>query len=154
MTSSNGASSVMMLAQLQNDQAAARRAQDKERVLLLGMLIAEVKNRELELDRPLTDDDVTDVIRKAIKKRRESVDLYAKAGRQDLRDKEQQEVEMLETYLPPAVDPEEIRSAVIAAITAGANNIGAVMGRVMPSFKGRVDGSVINAIAREELAAR
>ena len=61
---------------------------------------------------------------------------------------------MLETYLPPQVDPAEIRAAVVAAIAAGAANVGAVMGRVMPAFKGRVDGGVINAIAREELAGR
>lgn len=154
MTSPVDASGASLLARLQGDQVAARREQAKERVLLLGMVIAEVKNRELELSRPITDDDVIDVIRKAIKKRRESAELYAKAGRTDLLDKEQQEAVMLETYLPPQVDPAEIRAAVVAAIAAGASNVGAVMGRVMPAFKGRVDGGVINAIAREELAGR
>lgn len=120
--------------------------------MLLGMVIAEVRNLQLDLNRELTDDDVTDVIRKAIKKRRESVELYTKAGRNDLSAKEQQEVVQLQAYLPPEVDPAEIRSAVRAAIQAGAANIGAIMGRVMPSFKGRVEGGVINAIAREELA--
>lgn len=118
----------------------------------MGMVIAEVRNLQLDLSRELTDDDVTDVIRKAIKKRRESVELYTKAGRNDLSAKEQQEVVQLQAYLPPEVDPAEIRSAVRAAIEAGAGNIGAIMGRVMPAFKGRVEGGVINAIAREELA--
>ena len=148
------ASGASLLARLQGDQAAARREQAKERVLLLGMVIAEVKNRELELSRPITNDETVDVIRKAIKKRRESAELYAKADRRDLLEKEQREAEMLETYLPPQVDPAEIRAAVVAAIAAGASNVGAVMGRVMPVFKGRVDGGVINAIAREELAGR
>jgi len=120
--------------------------------MLLGMVIAEVKNRALELRREVTDDDVIDVIRKGIKKRRESVELYAKAGRTDLQDKEQQEVALLEAYLPAQVDPAEVRAAVQAAIAAGAANVGAVMARVMPAYKGRVDGSVINAMAREELA--
>lgn len=120
--------------------------------MLLGMIVSEVKNRELELRREVTDDDVIDVIRKGIKKRRESVDLYAKAGRHELQDKEQQEVALLEQYLPPQVDPAEVRAAVEAAIAAGAANVGAVMARVMPAYKGRVDGSVINAFARELLA--
>lgn len=154
MTSPVDASGASLLARLQGDQAAARREQAKERVLLLGMVIAEVKNRELELSRPITNDETVDVIRKAIKKRRESAELYAKADRRDLLEKEQREAEMLETYLPPQVDPAEIRAAVVAAIAAGASNVGAVMGRVMPAFKGRVDGGVINAIAREELAGR
>jgi uncharacterized protein YqeY len=146
------ASGTSLLARLQADQAAARREQQKERVMLLGMMVSEVKNREIELRRDVTDDDVLDVIRKGVKKRRESVDLYAKAGRADLQSKEQQEISMLEAYLPAQVDPAEVRAAVLAAITGGATNVGAVMARVMPVFKGRVDGSLINAIAREELA--
>jgi len=146
------ASGTSLLARLQADQAAARREQQKERVMLLGMMVSEVKNREIELRRDVTDDDVLDVIRKGVKKRRESVDLYAKAGRADLQSKEQQEISMLEAYLPAQVDPAKVRAAVLAAITDGATNVGAVMARVMPVFKGRVDGSLINAIAREELA--
>ena len=143
-----------LLARLQADQVVARKAQDKDRVMLYGMVISELKNREIELKRDATDDDTADVIRKAIKKRRESVDLYRKAGRNDLADKEQSEVNALETYLPAQVDPEAIRTAVKAAIAGGAANVGAVMGRVMPEFKGRADGNTINAIVREELQAR
>ncbi len=150
-SASNGAT---LLARLQGDQAAARREQHKERVLLLGMIIAEAKNREIELRRALTDDDVLDVVRKGVKKRRESVELYGKAGRTDLLQKEQDEIAALEVYLPAQVDPAEVRAAVQAAIAGGATNVGAVMGKVMPAFKGRVEGGVINAIAREELAAR
>ena len=146
------ASGNTLLARLQGDQAAARREQQKDRVMLLGMVIAEVKNREIELRREVTDDDVIDVVRKGIKKRRESVELYSKAGRADLQEKEQHEVTLLEAYLPAQVDPAEVRAAVEAAIAAGAANIGAVMARVMPAYKGRVDGSVINAMAREALA--
>ena len=141
-----------LLARLQRDQADARREQLKDRVLLLGMIISEVKNRELELRREAGDDDVVDVIRKGIKKRRESVELYGKAGRTDLSDQEQNEVTALEVYLPAGVNPEELRVAVRAAMEAGAVNIGAVMSQVMPQFKGRVEGGTINAIVREELA--
>ncbi len=120
--------------------------------MLLGMVISELKNREIELRRDATDEDTVDVVRKGIKRRRESVDLYRKAARDDLADKEQREVSALEGYLPAQVDPEVVRAAVRAAIVGGAANVGAVMARVMPEFKGRVDGTTINAIAREEIA--
>ena len=146
------AGSPALLVQLQRDQMAARRDQQKERVTLLGVTISEARNREIELRRVLTDDDVVDVVRRGIKKRRESVELYAKAGRLDLQEKEQREIGWLEGYLPAQVDPEEVRAAVREAVAAGAANVGAVMAKVMPAFKGRVEGGVINAIAREELA--
>lgn len=131
---------------------ASRKAQDKPGTLLLGTTLSEVKNRSIELKRDLTDDDVIDVVRKAIKKRRESIEMYAKGGRQELADKESAEVTMLERFLPAPVNPDELRTAVRAAIAGGANNIGAVMAKVMPQFKGKAEGGTINAIAREELA--
>jgi uncharacterized protein YqeY len=141
-------------ARLQSEMTAARKDQDKATTLLLGTTLSEVKNRAIELGRDLTDDDVIDVIRKGIKKRRESVEMYEKGNRQELADKERTEVVMLERYLPAQVDAAELRAAVKAAIAAGANNVGAVMSKVMPQFKGRAEGSVINAIAREELAGK
>lgn len=142
-----------MLPRLQADQATARRAQNKELVLLLGMLISEVKNREIELRRDINDDDTIEVVRKAIKRRKEAVTVYEKAGRSDLAAKEQGEANALEQYLPPQVDPTELRAAVVAAVAGGAANVGAVMAKVMPQFKGRADGSSINALAREVLAS-
>jgi uncharacterized protein YqeY len=139
---------------LQAELTASRKAHDKAATLLLGTTLSEVKNRAIELKRDLTDDDVIDVIRRGIKKRRESIDMYVKGGRQELADKESAEVMMLERYLPAQVDPEAIRVVVKAAIAAGANNVGAVMGKVMPQFKGKADGNVINAIVREELAGK
>ena len=140
-----------LLARLQGDLNASRKAQDKSATLLLGTVLSEVKNRRIELRRDPEDNDVVDVLRKAIKKRRESVEMYEKAGRGDLADKERGEAAALEKYLPPAVDEAEIRSAIRAAIEGGAANIGAVMGKVLPQFKGKAEGGTINAIAREEL---
>ncbi len=140
-----------LLARLQGDLNASRKAQDKPATLLLGTVLSEVKNRRIELRRDPEDNDVVDVLRKAIKKRRESVEMYDKAGRGDLADKERAEAAALEKYLPPAPGDDEIRAAVRAAIEGGAPNIGAVMGKVLPQFKGRVEGGTVNAIAREEL---
>lgn len=139
---------------LLTELTAARKRQDKAATLLLGSTLSEVKNREIELKRDVTDEDVVEVIRRGIKKRRESIDLYEKAGRTELAATERGEVALLEAYLPAQVSPDEIRAAVRAAIAAGAGNVGAVMGKVMPQFKGRADGSAINAIAREELGGR
>lgn len=139
---------------LQTDLAAARKAQDRNRTLLLGTILADIKNRRIELRRELTDDDVTEVLRRGIKRRRESVEMYEKGKREDLAARERDEVAALEGYLPAQVGDDEIRAAVRDAIVGGAGNIGAVMGSVMPRFKGRADGSRINAIAREELASR
>ena len=140
-----------LLARLQGDLNASRKAQDKSATLLLGTVISEVKNRRIELQRDPVDAEVVDVLRKAIKKRHESVEMYDKAGRKDLADKERSEGSALETYLPPAVSDDELRAAVVAAIAGGATQIGAVMGKVLPQFKGRAEGGTINAIAREEL---
>ncbi len=140
-----------LLARLQGDLNASRKAQDKSATLLLGTVISEVKNRRIELRRDPDDTEVVDVLRKAIKKRRESVEMYDKAGRGDLADREREEAAALEKYLPPAVSDEEIRAAVRAAIAGGAFAIGPLMGKVLPQFKGRAEGGTINAIAREEL---
>ena len=143
-----------LLARLQSDMTSARKAQNKAQVLLLGTIIADVRNREIELKREVSDDDVIEVLRRGIKKRRESIEMYDKGGRADLAGVERAEAEALGTYLPAAVGEEEIRKAVTAAIDGGAANVGAVMGKVMGQFKGRADGATINAIVREELGKR
>ena len=143
-----------LFTRLQSELTASRKSQNKPATLALGTMLADVKNREIEVKRDLTDDDVVDVIRKGIKKRRESVELYEKGGRNELAEKERAEIALFERYLPAQADTTEIRNAVKAAIAAGANNVGAVMGKVMPQFKGKAEGSVINAIAREELGGK
>ena len=143
-----------LLTRLQSDLQSARKAQNKAQTLLLGTIISDVKNREIELKRELTDDDVSEVLRKGIKKRRESIEMFDKGGRADLAGTERDEVALLSRYLPAAVGDDEIRAAVVAAIDAGASNVGAVMGKVMGQFKGKAEGGTINTIVREELAKR
>ena len=130
---------------------AARKSQEKARALVLGTILANLKNRELELGRTPTDDEGVEVIRKGIKLRREAAEQFAAAQRADLADVERNQIKVLEEFLPPAVDPAEIRAAARAAIAAGAKDLGRVMGAVMPKFKGRADGKLINEIVREEL---
>jgi uncharacterized protein len=130
----------------------ARKRRDQARTLLLSTILSDVRNREIELNHPATDEDAADVLRRGIKRRREAAEAYDKAQRGDRAAAELAEVKMLEEFLPAAVPPEEIRAAVRAAIAEGAKDLGQVMGRVMPQFKGRADGKVVNQIVREELA--
>ena len=131
---------------------AARKAQDKERTLVLGTILANLKNREIDLRRPATDDEAVDVLRKGIKIRREAIEQYS-ATRPELAENEAAQIKVLEEFLPAAVDPSEIRTAIRQAIEGGAKDIGKVMGQVLPKYKGRADGKLINQIAREELQA-
>ena len=141
-----------LLARLQGDLNSARKSQDKAGTLLLSTVLSEIKNKKIELRRDPADADVIDVVRKSIKRRRESIEMYTKGARKDLADKEMAEAAALEKYLPAQVSDDELRAAVRAAIAGGATQIGAVMGKVLPQFKGRAEGGTINAIAREELS--
>jgi uncharacterized protein YqeY len=141
-----------LLARLQGDLNSARKSQDKPGTLLLSTVLSEIKNKKIELRHDPVDADVIDVLRKSIKRRRESIEMYTKGGRQDLADKETAEAAALEKYLPAQVSDADLRAAVKAAIAGGATQIGAVMGKVLPQFKGRAEGGTINAIAREELS--
>ncbi len=138
---------------LQADLNTSRKAQDKLLTLVLGTVLSEVKNRAIELRRDPTDAEVVELVRRGIKRRRESVEMYRTGGREDLEAKEASEILILERYLPPAVDEAEIRAAARAAVAGGAGNLGAIMGKLMARYKGQVDGSVLNRIAREEMAA-
>src|SRR5918992_684160 len=109
-----------LLERLQSDLNAARKSQDAARTLVLGTLLADAKNRGIELRRDLTDDDVVEVLRRGIKRRRESIEAYTKAKREDLATKEADEVRALEGYLPAQASEDDIRAAVRAAIAGGA----------------------------------
>ena len=130
----------------------ARKKRDQARTLLLSTILSDIKNRDIELGHSPTDDETADVLRRGIKKRRESVEVYEKAGRAEMAATEAAEIKALEEFLPAAVPPDEIRAAVREAIAGGAKDMGKVMGAVMPQFKGRADGKLVNQIVREELA--
>ena len=131
----------------------ARKSRNSARTLLLSTILADLKNSEIALGHEPSDDEASEVLRRGVKRRRDSVEQYTKGNRKDLADTESAEIAMIEEFLPAAVPPEEIRAAVRAAIAAGSKDLGKVMGVVMPQFKGRADGKVINQIVREELAS-
>jgi uncharacterized protein YqeY len=132
---------------------AARKDRDQDRTLLLSTILSDIRNREIELAKTLEDAETVEVLRRGIKHRKESVEAFTAGGRLELAGRESREVAVLEAYLPPGASDDEVRAAVREAIGAGSKDLGALMGKVMPLFKGRADGKAVNRIAREELAA-
>jgi hypothetical protein len=136
---------------LRADLNTARKARDKPRTLLLTTTLSELRNREIELGRDADDGDVTEVVGRAIKRRREAAEQMRGGGRIDLAGTEEQEAVLLGTYLPPPLDEETVRGLAREAIAAGATSVGAVMGAIMPRIKGRFDGREANRIVRDML---
>jgi uncharacterized protein YqeY len=129
----------------------ARRQRDKLRTVLFTSTLSEIKYKEVELQRDATDADVIDVINKALKRRREAAEQMRAGNRIDLAEKEEQEAELLSKYLPAQLTEPEVRALVREAVAGGANNMGAVMGKIMPKLKGAFDGKEANRIVKEEL---
>lgn len=140
-----------LLDRLRADLNESRRARAKERTLVLGTTISEARNREIELGRPLTDEDTRAVIGAAVRKREEAALHMRNAGREELADREEAEAEVLRAYLPAPLAEEEVRALARAAVTGGASDIGAVMRELMPRIRGRFDGREANRLAREAL---
>ena len=136
---------------LRSDLNEARRSKDRLRTGVLTMTLSEVRNREIDLGRELEDADVVAVVAKAIKQRKEAADQMREAGRTELAEKEEEEARVLDAYTPESMDEAEVRALVKDAIASGADNMGAVMGALMPRIKGRFDGKDANRIVREEL---
>lgn len=135
----------------------AMRSHEETRKSALRMLIAAIKNAEIDARHPLDDAGVITVVQKQAKQRRESIAEFEKAGRQDLVDKEAGELAVLEAYLPQQASHEEIevvaRRVVSETGASGARDIGKVMPAVLKEFAGRADGKEVNAIVRSLLGA-
>ena len=136
---------------IRSDLNEARRGKDRLRTTVLTTTLSDVRNKEIELGREATDEDVIGVVARALKQRREAADQMRAAGRAELAEKEEREAELLDAYTPAAMTEDEVRAIVREAVAGGADSMGAVMGAVMPRIKGRFDGREANRIVREEL---
>lgn len=141
---------------INGDLTSAMKARAAERLSVLRMMKAAVKNKEIEARTELDDSAVIQVLSTLIKQRKDSIAQYTQGGRQDLADKEAAEIPIIEEYLPAAVTDEEIASVVEEVIrTAGASSIkdmGAVMKQSMARFAGKlVDGKKVNALVKAKL---
>ena len=143
-------------AQVHEQMTAALRAGEKVRLGALRMLAASITNREKEVMHELSDDEVREVAGKEVKRRTESIEAFGSAGRTELAEKERAEREVLQPFAPEQLSDAEVDALIDDAISAtGATSMqemGKVMGAVMASAKGRVDGSVVQRKVRERLA--
>jgi uncharacterized protein YqeY len=138
--------------------ADAMRKQDAARLGALRMLKAAFMNKSVEKGRDLDDAEERQVVNSLVKQRRDSIEQFAKGGRQDLVDKETAEIGVLEAYLPPAVDPAALDKAVADAVAetgaTSAKDMGRVMKAAMAKLAGQtVDGKVVSDLVRKKLGA-
>jgi len=135
----------------------AMRARDQLRTSTLRLAMAAAHNRQIELGRQLSDDDVVDVLGKQLKQRRESVEQFRAGGREEQARTEEAEAAILAEFLPEQMGADELEAAVAQAVAeTGASTpaeMGRVMGALMPRIKGRADGKAVSEAVRRHLGA-
>ena len=143
-------------ARIQDDMKAAMRARDKERLATIRMILAGIKQREVDERIELDDTQINALLDKMIKQRRESASQYRDAGRDELAAAEDAEIAVIQTYLPEPLDAAELQRLVDAAIAdtgaAGMQDMGKVMGRLKPQVQGRADMGQVSAQVKARLA--
>lgn len=142
---------------IEKDFLAAYKAKDQLKVSVLRMLKAALKNRQVELLRELSDEDVLAVIAKQVKQRQESVEQFTSAGRADLADREAAEQAVLESYLPARLGEAELAALVAEAVAetnaTGMKDMGRVMQLLLAKVAGRADGKLVSQLVRARLSA-
>ncbi|RKF18432.1 GatB/YqeY domain-containing protein [Alginatibacterium sediminis] len=142
--------------ELQEQQKAAMRARDKARLGTLRMLLAAVKQKEIDERVTVTDDDILAIIVKMVKQRKDAAQQFTDAKRQDLVDIELAEIVVLEEFLPTALSQDEIVALIAAAVeqsgAQGMQDMGKVMAVLKPQVQGRADMGAISSVVRQQLA--
>jgi len=142
---------------LENDLKDALRARDAERTSLARLMIAQIKNREIEkrskegTTDELSDEEVFEVLRRELKKRREAIELFKKGGREDLAGKEEREIGLIALYLPPEMGREEIEQVVERIIAGGSSDFNSAMREAMKELKGKADGRMVGEIVKGKI---
>ena len=147
---------MLLRTQIAEDMKTAMRAKDAPRLSAIRLLLAALKQREVDERIELTDADVLSIVEKMIKQRRDSIEQFGKGGRQDLVDKEQFEIGVLQGYMPAAMSAAEVETAVSEAISSSGAKLMADMGKVMillkPKLAGRADMSKVSALVKTKLS--
>ncbi|GIP57739.1 GatB/YqeY domain-containing protein [Paenibacillus woosongensis] len=140
---------------LNEDMKQAMKSQDKFKLSTIRMVRATIKNLEIDLKRPLNDNEVLDILSREIKQRKDALQEFEKAGRDDLAANVKAEAEIIAVYLPEQLTEEEIKVIVQQTIQeTGASSkadIGKVMSALMPKVKGRADGKLVNQAVQQLL---
>jgi uncharacterized protein YqeY len=138
-----------------DDLKESMKARNAGRVSVLRMIKATIKNKEIEKQSALCDDDIHSVLSSFAKRSRESIDQFSQAGRTDLAEKEENELKVIESYLPQQLEEKEIRDLIRDTIqetsAEGPRDMGKVMKAVMARAKGRADGKLVNSLVKEML---
>ncbi len=128
---------------------------EKNKISILRLIKSAMKNREIEKRASLTDEDIQAILRTYVKRSKESIEQFSKAGRTDLVEKEKEELSILLSYLPGQLGEDELRKLIRDAIdetgATGPGDIGKVMKAAMEKVKGQADGKLVNNIVREML---
>jgi len=144
-----------LLQKLDDDLKVALKASDSLKVSVLRMAKAALKNRQIDKRGELSEEDIVSVISTLSKQRRESIEQFSKGSREDLAEKERQELTILQSYLPKQLTTEELDTIIIEAIkessAEGVKDMGKVMRLVMPRVKGAADGKLVNQRVRDLL---
>jgi len=152
------ASPTSLKARINDDMKAAMRARESERLGTIRLLLAAIKQREVDERVELDDASVTAVVEKLIKQRKDSIVQYEQGGRQDLADKEASEIEVLKVYMPAALSEAEVAAAVQDAVAstgaAGPQDMGKVMGVLKGKLAGRADMTAVSAQVKSALAGK
>lgn len=145
-----------ILQQLTEDMKQAMKAREKLKLGTIRMLISQLKNERIDSGEDLTLDDEIRILMNAAKKRKEAIEAYQAGNRQDLLEKEQQELEIIQQYLPAQMSEEEIEKQIDEIIrSSGASSLkdlGKVMSETMKVLKGRADGKKVQQLVKEKLA--
>jgi uncharacterized protein YqeY len=143
-----------LMEQVTRTMGEAMKAHDQVRLATVRMLKAALMNREVELARPLTGAEELQVVSTLVKQRKDSVEQFARGGRQDLVDRETAELAVLETYLPPAVDAAEVERILDEVVVETGASSPRDMGRVMKAVMGRLAGAQVDGKAVSDLVRR
>jgi len=147
---------VDLKAKLNQDLKEALKAKDEAKLRTVTMLLAAIKNFEVEKMGQATDEEIFQIMSKEIKKRQEAIEMYEKGGRPDLSQAEKQEIEVIQSYMPNQLSEEEIRELARKVISEmnlkSPKDVGTAMKVIMPQVKGRADGKLVNKIVSELLS--
>lgn len=146
-----------LLEQLDQDMKTALKNKEKTRLSVIRLLKAALKNEEIKLKRTLTEEEIVTVLSREMKQRKESLEEFTKAGRDDLIQQLKEEMEILQAYLPEQLSEDELKRLISQTIAeTGASSMadmGKVMGAIMPKVRGRADGALVNRLVREMLSS-
>lgn len=144
-----------MQSKIEGDLRAAMKSGEKRRVATLRLVLSALKNERIHAGRELTEEEAEAVLRRAVKQRKEAIALYEQGGRADLAAAENEELAILETYLPQTMSEVELEGTVRAIIAekgfSSARDVGRLMKELMARHRGRVDGKRAQEIARKIL---